>query len=80
MALANSLENIKNIKTVLEQTLKINRCVLYNCQEVIDAILKTISDNPTQSEFIKFGVNNNTNSSQVKSQVEEEDILAKFDF
>lgn len=57
LALCASLRSIKNVKFILEQILKINGCILYDCQEVIDTISNTIADNPTQSEFIKFGIN-----------------------
>lgn len=57
LALCTSLRSIKNVKFILEQILKINGCILYDCQEVIDTISNTIADDPTQSEFIKFGIN-----------------------
>lgn len=57
LALCASLRSIKNVKFILEQILKINGCILYDCQEVIDTISNTIADDPTQSEFIKFGIN-----------------------
>ena len=57
LALCASLRSIKNVKFILEQILKINGCILYECQEIIDAISNTIADDPTQSEFIKFGIN-----------------------
>lgn len=81
LALCNSLKSVKNIKIILEQILNINWCILYDCKEIIDAITKTISDNPTQSEFIKFGVNEeldecknirNNGNSQLRGFLQEE--------
>lgn len=57
IALCNSLICIKNIKNILENILPVNGYIIYDCKEVIDNITKTISEDPTQNEFIKYGIN-----------------------
>ena len=56
IALKTSLMSLANIKKIFDEMYNNNDYVFYLCEELVEKIGRTIVDDPTQSNFIKSGV------------------------
>lgn len=71
IALKTSLMSLANIKKIFDEMYNNNDYVFYLCEELVEKIGRTIVDDPTQSNFIKGGVDDELDElKNIKENVE----------